>query len=99
MKSDMLTIIKKEFARFFGDRRMVFTTVLMPGLMIYVLYTFMGKGMMGQFTTDDTYVATAYVQNMPEELSPMLKELPVNWTELSASEADSAKSATPSRPA
>ena len=93
MKSDMLTIIKKEFARFFGDRRMVFTTVLMPGLMIYVLYTFMGKGMMGQFTTDDTYVATAYVQNMPEELSPMLKELPVNWTELSASEADSAKSA------
>lgn len=93
MKSDMLTIIKKEFARFFGDRRMVFTTVLMPGLMIYVLYTFMGKGMMGQFTTDDTYVATAYVQNMPEELSPMLKELPVNWAELSASEADSAKSA------
>ena len=41
MKKDMLTIMKKEFARFFGDKRMVFTTVLMPGLMIYILYTFM----------------------------------------------------------
>ncbi|MCM1560858.1 MAG: ABC transporter permease subunit [Butyrivibrio sp.] len=83
MRRDMLTIMKKEFARFFGDKRMVFTTVLMPGLMIYVLYTFMGKGMMQEFSTDDAYVAAAYVQNMPEELSPALKGLSVKWTELS----------------
>lgn len=93
MRRDMLTIIKKEFARFFGDKRMVFTTVLMPGLMIYILYTFMGKGMMKEFTTDDEYVASAYVQNMPEELSPALRELSVEWTELSESEAESAKAA------
>ncbi len=91
MKSDMLTIIKKEFARFFGDRRMVVTTILMPGLMIYILYTFMGKGMMGQFTTDDTYVGKAYVQNMPEELSPALQGLPVEWTKLSEGEVSAAR--------
>ncbi len=28
---------------FFGDRRMALTTILLPGLMIYVLYTFMGN--------------------------------------------------------
>ena len=93
MRKDMLTIIKKEFARFFGDKRMVFTTVLMPGLMIYILYTFMGKGMMQEFSTDDTYVASAYVQNMPEELSPALKGLSVEWTEISAGETESAKEA------
>lgn len=99
MKKDMKTIIKKEFARFFGDKRMVFTTVLMPGLMIYILYTFMGKGMMREFSTDDAYVASAYVQNMPEELSPILRELSVEWTELSESETESAKAAVTAREA
>ncbi len=93
MKKDMLTIMKKEFARFFGDKRMVFTTVLMPGLMIYVLYTFMGKGMMQQFSTDDTYVAKAYVQNMPAELSTVLEQLSVEWTNIPESETDTAKGA------
>ena len=91
MKKDMLTIIRKEFARFFGDKRMVFTTVLMPGLMIYILYTFMGKGLMREFSTDDTYVALAYVQNMPEELSPVLRNLSVDWIEVSESDTESAK--------
>lgn len=99
MKRDMLTIIKKEFARFFEDKRMVFTTVLMPGLMIYILYTFMGKGMMREFSTDDTYVASAYVQNMPEELSPALRGLSVEWTELSEGETESAKAAVTAREA
>lgn len=99
MKKDMMTIIKKEFARFFGDKRMVFTTVLMPGLMIYILYTFMGKGMMREFSTDDAYVASAYVQNMPEELSPILRELTVEWTEISESETESAKAAVTAREA
>ena len=62
---------------------MVFTTVLMPGLMIYILYTFMGKGLMREFSTDEFYVASAYVQNMPEELSPVLRGLSVDWTEIS----------------
>lgn len=99
MKKDMLTIIKKEFARFFGDKRMVFTTVLMPGLMIYILYTFMGKGMMQEFSTDDSYVASAYVQNMPEELSPVLRGLSVEWTETSEGEMESAKAAVTSKEA
>lgn len=99
MKKDMLTIIKKEFARFFGDKRMVFTTVLMPGLMIYVLYTFMGKGMMREFSTDDAYVASAYVQHMPEELAPVLRGLPVEWKELSESETESAKAAVTAKEA
>ena len=99
MKKDMLTIIRKEFARFFGDKRMVFTTVIMPGLMIYVLYTFMGKGLMNEFSTDDSYVASAYVQNIPEELTPALRGLSVEWMETSEGETESAKAAVTAKEA
>ena len=91
MRKDMFTIIKKEFARFFGDKRLVFTTVLMPGLLIYVLYSFMGKGMMNEFSTDDDYVAKAYVQNMPEELAPVLESLSAEWTQVSETQAEDVK--------
>ena len=37
MRKDMLTIIKKEFARLFGDKNLFFTTVIMPGLVIYIM--------------------------------------------------------------
>lgn len=86
MKNNTLTIIKKEFARFFGDKRMVFSTILVPGLMIYMLYSLMGMMMSKQLVTSDDYVGTAYVQNMPEEFSPMFEALPVEWQEVSDSE-------------
>ena len=34
MKS-ILTIFKKELARFFGDKRMAFVAILLPGILIY----------------------------------------------------------------
>lgn len=43
--SNIGTIIRKEFARFFGDRALVFTAVIMPGLLIYLIYTLMGSFM------------------------------------------------------
>ena len=93
MKNDMITIIKKEFARFFGDKRVVFTTILMPGLLIYVIYSFMGTGMRKELYTDEGYVANAYVQNMPEEFSPMLSELSAEWNTVSGEELESVKTA------
>lgn len=44
-RSNIGTIIRKEFARFFGDRSLVFTAVIMPGLIIYLIYTLMGSFM------------------------------------------------------
>lgn len=65
MKSDLFTIIKKEFARFFGDKRMVLTA-LMPGVLIYALYSFMGDGMAQMYEPDDSYFYQINVRNMPE---------------------------------
>lgn len=93
MKKDMMIIIKKEFARFFGDKRVVFTTILMPGLLIYLIYSFMGTGMRKQLDTDDGYVAAAYVQNMPEEFAPVLSELSAEWNPVSGEELEGIKTA------
>lgn len=81
MRSNVMTIVKKELARFFGDKRLLFS-VLMPGILIYVLYSFMGDGMMQSFMADEGYVAKAYVQNMPAELADTLNELSADWIEI-----------------
>ena len=49
MKNNIFTIFKKEMYRFISDKRLFFTTVLLPGLMIYVIYNFIGNTMAKQF--------------------------------------------------
>lgn len=72
MKNNTLTIIKKEFARFFGDRQMLFTTVIMPGLLIYLVYSLMGNGISKMVTEGANEVVAMQVENMPQSLAPML---------------------------
>lgn len=91
MKTDMLTIIRKEFARFFKDKNLVLTTILLPGVLIYLIYSFMGNGMMKEFMTDEDYVAKAYVQNLPDELAPAFEQLSAEWTVVSDAEIEDTK--------
>ncbi len=91
MRNNMLTIIKKEFVRFFGDKRLVFTTVLLPGLMIYVLYTFMGQGIMNQFETSEDYVYQIYAENLPQSAQMMLEEMPVEVEKTEKAEREAIK--------
>lgn len=79
MKGNTWTIMKKEFARFFGDKRLMFSTLFLPGLMIYVVYSLLGMIMTKQLISEENFVAVGYVQNMPKELEPTLSELPVAW--------------------
>lgn len=75
MKNNIFTIMKKEFHRFFTDRRMVFTTIIMPGLMIFFLYSFMGDAMQSQFMTDADYEYEIYAKNLPDSVGQGMKEM------------------------
>ncbi len=75
MKSNTWTIIKKEFARFFGDRQLLFTTVIMPGLLIYIIYSLMGSGIQKMVTEGAGEVVTMRVENMPESLAPVIAKM------------------------
>lgn len=79
MTNNTITVMKKELARFFGDRRLVITTLLLPGLMIYVVYSFLGGAMMKTILPEETYVAKAYVVDMPDSLREELRGLRVDW--------------------
>ena len=77
-QSNMMTIIRKEFARFFGDRAMVFTALIMPGLLIYIIYSLMGNSINeGAFTVSSDEAPTVYVENLPPSLEPLFDSLPV----------------------
>jgi len=73
VKNNIYTIFRKEMARFFKDKRLVLTTIILPGLMIFIMYTFMGNMMRNQFGVDADYVAKVYVKNLPESISPRLE--------------------------
>lgn len=62
----ILTIIKKEFARFFKDTRLWITSIILPGLLIFSLYSIMGTIMENVAEGDAGAVPTAVVMNMPE---------------------------------
>ena len=68
------TIMKKEFDRFFKDRRMVVSTLLLPRIMIYFVYSIMGTAMGSQFMTEETYVYKMEVVNMPSMMEEMFTE-------------------------
>lgn len=86
MKTNTSTIIKKEFARFFGDRQMMFTTVILPGLLIYLIYSLMFSGMNKMMTEGMNDNVTVRVENMPQSLAPMFNALDsMNITILPAS--------------
>lgn len=60
---NIISIIKKEFARFFKDKRMVLNTLIIPGLMIYILYSFIGSGMSSSFKPSNDYEYKVSIYN------------------------------------
>ncbi|MDY5969952.1 MAG: ABC transporter permease [Bacteroidales bacterium] len=76
MKNITWTIVRKEFFRFFKDRSLFFTVVIMPGLLIFLIYTFIGDNMGKQFEEDTSVVTPVYVDRLPAELQPLFDSLP-----------------------
>ena len=79
-KGNTMTIIKKEFARFFGDRSLFFTSVIMPGLLIYFIYSLMGDGIGKMIEEGANDVVSVSVENMPSSLAPIMTSVDTNIT-------------------
>lgn len=90
MKNSIFTIMKKELARFFGDRRLV-ASILIPGVLIYVLYCFMGSAMGDAFGVSEDYIPSIQAVQLPGSIAALMDaaELPVT----EASSAEDAKEA------
>jgi len=77
--SGIFTIMKKELRRFFTDTRMLVTVLLLPGLLIYVMYTVMGDAMGDMFTVEEDYVYRVGVAGDSDLLVYMNADVPVEY--------------------
>ena len=68
LRSGLVTILKKELYRFFTDRRAIITTVLLPGLMVYLVYAVMGEAMGSMFAVNEGYEPKIMVVNTPSSI-------------------------------
>lgn len=86
---NILTVIKKEFSRFFRDKRLVLSLIL-PGVLIYFIYSFLGDGILSNVGgTDENYVCQVYTVNMPDAFKTPFESLEkMQLHEISADEAD-----------
>ncbi|MDD4699011.1 MAG: ABC transporter permease [Oscillospiraceae bacterium] len=91
MKSNILTIMKKELIRFFSDKRMVITVLLFPGLMIFLMYSFMGDAMTNMYTVDEGYTSSICVVNLPKSIEYIASESGITLTSIDNSELEANK--------
>lgn len=73
MRNGIITIMRKELARFFGDRRLV-VSILLPGVLVYVMYSFMGSAMGSNFGVDKDYTPTVQAVNLLASMEALLPQ-------------------------
>ena len=75
---NILTIFKKEFYRVMTDRRLIFTAILLPGLAIYVMYSFIGNAIGGEIEDITQHKMIIYTENLPTEFRNFVYAQSVN---------------------
>ena len=92
-RNGILAIMRKELARFFSDRRMV-VSILLPGVLIYVMYSFMGQAMVSLYGVEEDYVPTVQAVHLPASVADLLEAAGgLNLLEVDEAAVESAKSA------
>jgi sodium transport system permease protein len=69
-RNAIFTIFKKELVRFFTDRRTLVALIL-PGILLYTIYSLMGGAMSNLFMPDEEYKPTIYSVNTPTSLGSL----------------------------
>lgn len=73
----IFTIIKKELKRFFTDKRMLIT-LFVPGILIFVLYSFMGSFMESALTNDPNHEYIVYIDSNDDSVKNLLETTDYN---------------------
>ena len=75
----IITVLKKELRRFFTDSRML-TSIFLPGILIYIIYSLLG-GVVTDFTNQEITDYTIYIENEPTEIVKISEMFNIpSWT-------------------
>ncbi|MBQ2604185.1 MAG: ABC transporter permease [Clostridia bacterium] len=91
MKNGAFVVFRKEMARFLGDRRLFFTTVILPGLLIFIMYNIMGNVMADTIGSKLTAETNVYAVNIPKGVKNLVESGAFNVTVISEDEIENAK--------
>lgn len=84
---EIFVIVKKELRRFFTDKRMLMSLIL-PGLLIFVLYSLMGTFIGEAFTPSDEYEYVICAGNESGTLDSYMQAAGYKYKTVTASEAE-----------
>ena len=76
---NILTVMKKELRRFLGDRRMLLT-LLLPGLLIYIVYSLMGGALSNAMGGGGDVQYRVLTHNLPESVQSITRQAGLNIT-------------------
>lgn len=71
MKNSVLAITRKELARFFSNRGSAIISIVLPGLLIFAMWTFMGDAMGSMFKPDESKQSVVAVVNEPASIEEL----------------------------
>jgi sodium transport system permease protein len=72
MMNGTKNIIKKELARVFHDKKLIFSLFIMPAIMIVGMYSIMGTILSNMMSDIEEHIPSVYIQNAPEELETVI---------------------------
>ena len=87
---NIMTIMSKEFTRFFTDRRMIIMT-LIPAILIYATYTFMGTMLESMLTPDDERPPLVYAVNAPDVITHRAQAAGISIIHINSGGVEAAK--------
>ncbi len=87
---EIFVIVKKEFKRFFTDKRMIMSLIL-PGVLIFVLYSLMGNFIGKAITPADDYEYVICVENESVTLDGYLSTLGFKYKKVNAPREEAEK--------
>ena len=74
MKGNVFAIMRKELARFFSNKVSAIVTILLPGLLIFAMWTVMGDVMKSSFMPDEDARPVVAVVNEPESVADLAEQ-------------------------
>lgn len=81
MKGNVLTIARKELAKFFSNRVSAVVSIVLPGLLIFVMWTFMGDAMESMFAPDEEVSPVVAVVNEPASVAALAESAGIEVVE------------------
>lgn len=88
----ILIVMRKELARVFTDKKLIFTTIILPGLLLFVVYSLMGSAMSQMVEPEKAY--DIYEYGLTSEVRTVLvtafteAEMEVNFISVTESEIE-----------